>query len=196
MTRFSAATLIVAVLYITPACSLWPTQPPAPQLHDFGPLPVLKDEAVTALTEVSATAPSWLENNSIHYRLLYNDPTALRSYADHRWAAPPADLLATRVQNLLTAATMDNNGSHGSYVLSIDLIEFEQDFNSAHTAQVRLELQITLRPTGKDQIIAQRRIMMTQSTSANVQGAISGLARLADQVSEDIATWARTNMNK
>ena len=197
MTRIPGFASAVAVLCITAACSLWPAQPPAPQLHDFGPLPVLlKNQASAALTMVSATAPAWLAHDAIHYRLLYDDRTALRSYADHRWAAPPADLLGARLEDMLALGSVDDSGSHSGYALSIELLEFEQDFTSVHDAQVHLELQVSLRRPGDGRVIAQRRFVMTQATSADVQGAISGLAQLADQASTAIAQWARTQTHE
>ncbi|MGH8378701.1 MAG: ABC-type transport auxiliary lipoprotein family protein, partial [Gammaproteobacteria bacterium] len=110
MTRLLGLPSVAAILCVTAACSLWPAQPPAPQVHDFGPLPVSQDNAATPVRLDSVNAPVWLGTDAIHYRLLYDDPTAFRGYADHRWAAPPAELLAARLQNLFSVGSMDKTG--------------------------------------------------------------------------------------
>ncbi len=196
MTRILGFSAAVAVVCITAACSLWPAQVPAPQVHDFGPLPELRDNATIPVRLDTVTAPAWLTSDAIHYRLLYHDPTAFRSYADHRWVGPPAELLAARLENLLSLGSVDNTGSHGPYVLSVTLLEFEQDFTTARDAHVLLELGVSMRRSNDGQIVAQRRFVMSQSTTPDVQGAISGLAQLADQTSAAIADWTRTQIHE
>ncbi len=197
MTRLLGLPVVAAVLCITAACSLWPAQPPAPQVHDFGLMPVAQDNAAIPVRLDSINAPVWLGTDAIHYRLLYyDDPTAFRSYADHRWAAPPAELLAARLQNLFSIGSMDKTGTRGSYLLSVSLLEFEQDFTTARDAHVQLELDVSMRRASDGQLVAQKRFMMSQPTTPNVQGAVSGLAQLADRTAADIADWAQTQVRK
>lgn len=181
---------------LTAACSLWPAQPPLAQVHDFGPLPAVDRNEGSNVRVDAVIAPTWLSSDSIHYRLLYNDPTALRQYADHRWAAPPADLLAARLEYLLPLRPTGDSGVHKIYMLNANLLEFEQDFGSAHAAYVRLTLEISLRRSGDGRIIAQHRFIMTQPVTPNVQGAITGLAQLADGAAMAAVEWARTQIRQ
>ncbi len=181
---------------LTAACSLWPAQPPRAQVHDFGPLPAVDHNAGSSLQVDAVIAPTWLSSDAIHYRLLYNDPTALRQYADHRWAAPPADLLAARLGYLLPPQSVADGGIHNVYMLSANLLEFEQDFSSARGASVRLILEISLRRVGDGQIIAQHRFVMTQPATPDVQGAINALAHLADAAAASAVAWARTQVRE
>jgi len=196
MTRIVALPAAFAALCITAACSLWPSQPPLPQVHDFGPPPAANHMAVADLQLDAVMAPAWLASDAIHYRLLYDDPTALRNYADHRWAAPPAELLAARLRYLLPLQPAGDTGARGIYVLSATLLEFEQDFSTAHEAHVRLELEVSMRRASDGQIIAAHRFVMTQSTTPDVQGAISGLAQLANRTAPAIADWAWTQVRE
>ncbi len=196
MMRIPGWTASVVLLCLTTACSLWPAQPPAPQLHDFGPLPAQNEQTNTQAMALSVTAPVWLADDAIHYRLLYDDPTALRSYANHRWAAPPGDLLAARIESLLADGSADHTGTYHAYVLGVRLLVFEQDFTTAHAAQVQLELEVSLTRTRDGQIIAQRRFVMSHSSPADVQGAVSGLAHTADQAAMAITDWARAQIRE
>ncbi|MGB9429165.1 MAG: ABC-type transport auxiliary lipoprotein family protein [Gammaproteobacteria bacterium] len=187
---------IFAAVCIMAACSLWPAQVPLPQVHDFGPLPAVHDSDAARLSLNPITAPVWLASDAIHYRLLYNDPTALRTYADHRWAAPPAELLAARLQYLLPLRSVGDTRAHSVYALNAALLEFEQDFNTPHDAHVRLVLEVSMQRSSDGQIIAERRFVMTQSISPDVQGAISGLAQLANRTAMAIADWARAQVHE
>ncbi|MGH8373512.1 MAG: ABC-type transport auxiliary lipoprotein family protein [Gammaproteobacteria bacterium] len=196
MKRMPGLSGIFIGVCITAACSLWPAQPPAPQVHDFGPPPVVNDHAAADFRLDSVRAPAWLANDNIHYRLVYQDPTALRNYADHRWAAPPAELIAARLQDLLSVGSADYTGTHDAYVLRVNLLEFEQDFSTEHDAQVHLELDVSMRRSNDGQIIAQRRFVLSQATTPDVRGAISGLAQTAGRAAAAVSDWARTQAHE
>ena len=85
---------------------------------------------------------------------------------------------------------------HKVYMLNANLLEFEQDFSSAHDASVRLILEISLRRAGDGQIIAQHQFVMTQPATPDVQGAINGLAQLADEAAVAAVEWARTQVHE
>jgi len=187
---------ICVVVCLTAGCSLWPAQPLLAQVHDFGPLPAVDHDEGSNVRVDAVVAPTWLSNDSIHYRLLYNDPTALRQYADHRWVAPPAELLTARLQYLLSQHPARDRNVQEGYTISATLFEFEQDFGSAHAAYVRLTLEISLRRSGDGHIIAQHRFVMTQPATPNVQGAITGLAQLADGAATVAVEWVRSQIHE
>lgn len=185
-------TAICAAVCLTAACSLWPAQPPLAQVHDFGPLPAVDHNEGSSVRVDAVTAPTWLSSDSIHYRLLYDDPTALRQYADNRWAAPPAELLTARLQYLLSQGPARDRSVQGNYTISATLLEFEQDFSTPHDAEARLVLEVFLRRSNDNQIVAQREFIMTQSVKPEVQGAFEGLSQLSNQITAAIAGWTRS----
>ncbi len=138
------------------------------------------------------TAPTWLSDNAIHYRLLYSDPTTLRSYADNRWASSPADLMDAGLRYILPPGS--GHASGDAYVLDAQLMEFEQEFTSAHDAKVRLVLQATIRRSRDGQIIAEQRFEMEQVSSPDVQGGITGLAQLAQKSQLAVAGWVKVRL--
>jgi hypothetical protein len=44
------------------------------------------------------SAPAWLDSPSITYRLAYLDAARPQAYADSRWVASPAELIAVRLR--------------------------------------------------------------------------------------------------
>jgi cholesterol transport system auxiliary component len=172
------------------ACSLLPAQAQLPQVHDFGPPPTADSSDPASPVQVGqVTAPAWLSDDAIHYRLLYSDPTTLRSYADNRWASSPADLMDAGLRYLLSPGP--GRASGDAYVLDTQLLEFEQEFTTAHDAKVQLVLQATIRRTSDGQIVAEQRFEMDQVSTPDVQGAVTGLAQLAQKLQRAVADWAK-----
>jgi len=197
MRRILSRAGIFSATCLMAACSLWPAQPPLPQVHDFGPTPALdhKNIAALQLNLDAVTAPAWLASDAIHYRLLYDDPTAFRSYANHRWVTPPAELLTARIQYLLSQHAAADSNVRSVYMLSANLLEFEQDFGTAHAAQVSVAVIVSMRRSSDGQIIAAHQFVMMQSAAPDVHGAISGLAQLANRTAAEIVAWAQTQVH-
>ncbi|MDE2460810.1 MAG: membrane integrity-associated transporter subunit PqiC [Gammaproteobacteria bacterium] len=174
--------LIAAVLA---ACSILPKPAPPPVLHDFGPPASAPAAAVPV--EVSVSAPLWLDDTAIYYRLMYSDPTQLRAYADHRWLAPPAQLLQARLRGAFA-----NRSPH--YRLEVQLLDFEQVFDTAQSAHISLRAQASLRDLSSGTAIGERMFAVTQSTSPDVQGAVSGDAQAANELLARLEQWVHTQL--
>jgi len=196
MTRVIALVSIFVLLVWTSACSVLPAQAPLPQRHDFGPLPAVGDDPAVPLRVVPITAPAWLSDDAIHYRLLYSDPTAFRSYADNRWASPPAELLGAGLQFEMSSRASAQAESGELYELDATLVEFEQDFSTPKDATVRLVLHVSMRRPSDGRIVAEQRFVKEQASSPDVQGAVTGLAQLAKQAEAEIAAWVQAQAPK
>jgi cholesterol transport system auxiliary component len=179
---------ICTMLLALAACSVLPAQAQLPQVHDFGPTADSGDPA-SPVQVGQVTTPTWLSDNAIHYRLLYSDPTTLRSYADNRWVSSPADLVGAGLRYLLPPGPGGKSGD--SYVLDTELLEFEQEFSTANEAKVRLVLQASIRRTSDGQVVAEQRFEMEQASSADVQGAVTGLAQLAQKLEQAVTDWVK-----
>lgn len=181
--------IVLASASALSACSVLPAQAPQPQSHDFGPLPAPEDGASGRIRVDRVVAPAWIDDGAIHYRLVYDDPTSLRSYADHRWAAPPADMLRPRLQSLLQGSASPGAASRSIYALDVDLLEFEQDFPSAQKAEVRLVAEVSLRDTTDGRLVAQKQFTLTAPSTPDVHGAVADLSKLAEQAAEQVVAW-------
>lgn len=167
------------------ACSILPKPPPSPALHDFGP--PASAPGTAAPVEASVSAPAWLDDTAIYYRLLYSDSTQLRAYADNRWLAPPAQLLQARLRGAFA-----NGSPH--YRLEVQLLDFEQIFDSAQSAHISLRVQASLRDMTNGTAVGEQMFTVTLPTSPDVQGGISGDARAADELIAQLVEWARVQL--
>ncbi|TAN50088.1 MAG: hypothetical protein EPN21_09755 [Methylococcaceae bacterium] len=166
------ATLFLCVLLS--ACSVLPSRPAPPAVHDFGPA------AAANAAAVNVDAPSWLRDERLRYRLLYNDPTQVRFYARDHWLAPPPALLG---QRLNVAVDGDR------YRLKVTLTDFEQMFDAPDQARVVLNLRVHAE-TVAGKPVAERLFQYTQPcSSADARGAVEAYAALVRLATDSLRTW-------
>lgn len=167
---------LLALLVLT-ACSLTSRQPPA--LHDFGPL---LSTAASRQGSVTVKAPSWLQDTRLRYRMLFNDPTRIRFYADHRWVAPPPALLQQQFSTLLNTP----------YKLHIQLRDLEQVFDTPSSSRVVLRF-LAQAATADGQILGTEVFAFeTPTVSADVQGALLGYAAQVAHAANKVQAWLNT----
>ncbi len=169
--------------------SLFPTR--APEIltdHDFGPLHTHPPIANIAPVIVHARSVAWLSGTTIHYRLLYQDPTAVHVYAQNRWIAPPASLLKARVRwRLGMGPTLGARPSAPIERLVIVLSRFDQDFTAPHRAFVRLEATARLYDVATTRVLAQKTVDLKARCAPDARGAVIGLSDLARKASRAFA---------
>ncbi len=170
------APALLLVLALT-ACSLVTPRRPPPALHDFGPPPAAASHVGKS---VSVTAPPWLQDTRLRYRLKFKDPTQVRFYAHHRWIAPPSELLTARLA-LLPAPPF--------YRLQAHLLDFEQVFDTPTCS--RIVLRFFIEVAGADgRIVATRLFSFEQLTpSADVEGALAAYAKVVAQAVDGVRAW-------
>jgi len=150
-----------------------------PAMHDLGLSGAPRDTAGVA--QIAVTAPEWLTDNHIHYRLLHNEPTRVLAYSLDRWLAPPPELLQ---QRLLA------DGVAHKHSLEIELLEFEQQFVSPQQAQVSLRLVVRAYSKDEHKLIAGRQFdLQKASSSPDAKGAVTALADLVKQLSGQLGVW-------
>ncbi|HEX4301117.1 MAG TPA: ABC-type transport auxiliary lipoprotein family protein [Gammaproteobacteria bacterium] len=194
MRRLISLLAICGVFSALAACNVLPAQAQLPQLHDFGPLPVSDSgDPVSPVLVGQVTASTWLSDNTIHYRLLYSEPTTFRSYADNRWVSSPAELLDAGLRTMLPPGSIGKSGDF--YLLDTQLLEFEQEFSSPRDAKVQLVLHASIRRASTGQVVAQRRFEMEQVSTPDVQGAVTGSAQLAQKMERTVADWANNRVS-
>ncbi|HEY1991250.1 MAG TPA: ABC-type transport auxiliary lipoprotein family protein [Gammaproteobacteria bacterium] len=191
MNRFASVltALLLAAVGLS-GCNVLPARAPPPQLHDFGTLPAAMPGSTGLVRVDRVAAPAWSDDGAVHYRLAYADPTALRSYADQRWAAPPSDMLHLRLQALLGGDGSRAAAPQPVRLLSVELLEFEQDFPAARQASVLLVAQASLRDALDGQVLGQRQFLLSAPSTPDVQGAVRDLSKLAQQAAEQMAAWS------
>ena len=167
------------------ACSVLPSRPPSPALHDFGlggkASSDQAGEVPGTWSTVTVDAPEWLQSENIRYRLLYSDPTRVRYYSQDRWIAPPPALLAQRLG-------LDSVGQ--GFGLKIRLLEFEQVFDGPQQARLMLAFRALAYRPGEEAASGEHLFRFTQPTpSADAQGAVTATHGLVEQATQSLQTW-------
>ncbi len=170
-----------ALLLTLSACSLLPSRPPSPSLHDFGPAEKTLASEKASWSSVAVDAPDWLNSENIRYRLLYAEPTRVRFYSQDRWLAPPPALLAQR---------LSLSQGLGGLRLKIRLLEFEQVFDSPQNARIILAFRATAIQSDSETIADEKTFRLSlPAPSANAQGAVSGSASLIGEAVNGLQAW-------
>ena len=72
------------------------------EAYDFGlpPRHLPDDDGRWSSVALEVSVPSWFDSTGIEYRLLYENPLKLRSYAGSRWVGAPGLLLSQRSRRI------------------------------------------------------------------------------------------------
>lgn len=161
------------------SCSLLPNRPEPPAAHDFGPFK--QTTPGYPWTQVEVTAPDWLQDSRLHYRLLYARATEVRSYTRDSWIAPPAVLMAQR---------LDGSHRNGHFRLHIELQNFEQIFEQPGQSRVILAFRATAEPADNHGTAAERDFHFSLPTpTADAPGALQTFPRLIKLAENALREW-------
>jgi len=180
MKNFLLAKLFLVVLIVS-SCTFTPEKSPPPRLHDLGPLPSRSDRSPAPWSSVDVTAPGWLKDDRIRYRLVYSDSTRVGVYTLDRWVASPSELLAQRFAL---------SGDGGPFRIRIELQAFEQIFERPDHAKALMRFRVSAYERGSKKHLAERTFELGKiSPSADAAGAVVSLADLADGAIAAVRTW-------
>jgi cholesterol transport system auxiliary component len=148
-----------------------------PVSHDLGPIALATKNSIP----ITVTAPVWLWNKRIRYRLLYKDATAVAYYNLDRWEAPLPALLEHRL--MVT-------GKMQALTLQIQLTQFEQQFTEINTAHVLMAFTVSAFSGGSNLLLAKRSFTLSHKTATpDAEGAIAGFVVLTEQANKDLSVW-------
>src|SRR5215813_4061155 len=145
---------------------------PEPALYDLGLAPAehltpATLNADSALLRVRVSAPSWLDQTAMHYRLLYADGMRTRTYAYARWIAPPAELVDQRLRQRLS-----KSGVRAS-ALDVELEEYVQVFETPTQSFGRATFRVRTYGTSSEEA------SFTEQVAAQTPDAVGGARALA-----------------
>ncbi|QOJ23673.1 MAG: membrane integrity-associated transporter subunit PqiC [Gammaproteobacteria bacterium] len=198
----SKISLLLLIICLLPGCAfLHKSQPAA--VYDFGMQSAIQAQQTSqqaqlrrkSLLVAETTAPSWLDNTAIHYRLLYHNPTQSYSYANSRWIAKPAALLSQQLRNRIVTTTQehvikDSSVATADHVLHTELEEFSQLFDTASDSRVVIILRASLVERSTRKVLAQKDFSVTkQAPTADAPGAVTALGAANDQLLDELADW-------
>lgn len=197
------AHLLMLSTCLLSGCVAFNKSPSPVSIYDFGmqyaqpakPMPQQPMQHRKSLLIADATAPSWLDNNAIHYRLLYHNPTQSYTYASSRWIAAPAALLTQQIRNRIVASTneqviKDNSTAKTDYALHIELEEFTQLFETTDVSHIVIGLRASLVERNTRKLLAQKDLSITEKTpTADAAGAVFALSSASNRLINELVDW-------
>lgn len=154
-------------------------------LHDFGL--IAPQQQATTKPSISVDAPTWLWDNRIRYRLLYAAPTQVRFYGLDLWIASPPELFEQYLRH---------NGNTVPYSLVIQLLDFEQQFDSPNQARVILRFSVDAYSEDRQQKLGTQLFSLEMPTKTpDAAGAIVGFTTLVEQAAVKIQRWTEEGFN-
>jgi len=194
-------TALLLSLALLAGCTLGPQARPDMVTYDFGLAradkeahPRLRQDLVVA--EVSA--PAWMDNSGIYYRLAYQDAARPQAYALSRWVMPPAALLGQRLRASIARANQAGvftsaDGVHAAYTLRLDLEEFSQVFDAPQKSHALLRLRASL--LNQRSVVAQQNFEFEQAApTPNAEGGARALIAASDAAGEKLVDWLARNL--
>ncbi|MBE0619049.1 MAG: membrane integrity-associated transporter subunit PqiC [Burkholderiales bacterium] len=198
---FRAALLLS--LSLLASCAIGPQTREGMVNYDFG-LPPAGKEANPRLQQdliiPGVTAPAWMDNSGIYYRLAYQDAARPQAYALSHWVMSPAALLGQRLRaNIARASTagvfVPADGVRADYTLRLELEEFSQVFEAADRSRAVLRLRASLiRQHG---IVAQQVFNVEHAAATpNAEGGVRALIAASDAAADKLIDWLAANLKK
>ena len=190
-------------LALLAGCAIAPQSRDGMASYDFGlpppdkePNPRLHHDLVVA----AVSAPAWMDNSGIYYRLAYQDATRPQAYAQSRWVKPPAALLGQRLRASIARASQaavftPADDARAVYTLRLELEEFSQVFDAAEKSRAVVRLRASLiRNRG---VVAQQGFSIEHaSATPNAEGGVQALIAASDEVGNSLIDWLAANMKK
>ncbi|MDC8446052.1 MAG: ABC-type transport auxiliary lipoprotein family protein [Nitrosomonas sp.] len=146
------------------------------------------------------TAPLWLDNPAIHYRLAYHNAAQSYTYASSRWSSPPAFLLTQQIKQKIAADThhlviKDSSVAIVEYELHIEIEEFSQIFDTLTDSHVAIRFRASL-VNNAHRLIAQKIFSTTHAAAtADAAGAVSGFTVASNQLVDELIEWLDNAVN-
>jgi len=142
-----------------------------------------------------ASAPSWLDNTAIHYRLEFHNSAQLHRYANSRWIASPTVMLTQKMRDQIAKSTgnpviKNNNTAKAEYILHIDLLEFTQVFDTVQQSHGSIALRASLVRNGTRNLLAQNYFsVQVAAPTSDAKGAVSALSNASDELTDKLIEW-------
>ena len=162
---------------------------PLAEVYDFGPpLEQVAEDGRWSNVLLEIRAPHWFDSRDIEYRLLYENPLQLRTYARSHWAAAPGLLLSQRLRQQLGFLGVGGQTLAGC-LLRLELFEFSQVFDSPQNSRGILQGRAGILDAGR-QFVAERRLAIAQpAATADAQGGVIALVAASEELGRELAAW-------
>ena len=145
----------------------------------------------------AVTAPSWLGDEQLLYRLQYANPLAVRPYDNARWAAAPGQMLAMllserlRQQGTWRAVLGPSQAGRPALLLQLGLHDFVVDYSSTSAGKAQISCTATLLEAKSYTVLAQRNFASDAPLQrVGPEGGAAAMNVAAQRLVGEIAAWA------
>jgi cholesterol transport system auxiliary component len=198
---YAALTALLACVLFVGSCALPRDTRVARALYDLGELPSEargKPHFAVTLLVPAIGAPAWLDTTGIAYRLAYEDPARIRTYANSRWVDTPATLITEELRTCLAAASNrvvePGDGAHADYALRVELEDFSQTFDAPDHSRVSARVRASVVNLAARTVEAQKTFRTEQPAAPNAAGAAAALAQASHVLIDNVLDWAAQNL--
>ncbi len=187
-----AAGAALGTLALLSGCALGPSAPVV--TYDLGPLAApapAQPAALRKLRVAQTDGPTWMDGNALYYRLDYAQPQRLQAYATQRWVMPAPRLFDERLREAVAArGALTWPGDNTAPALKVELLSFEQVFDSATASRAVIRARATVYQNG---LIGQKTFAADlPAPSADGAGGVRALAAGSDAVIASMLDWVAT----
>jgi cholesterol transport system auxiliary component len=160
-----------------------------PVRYDFGSLAGGGSGSRLPVAAVEVQAVPALNGPAMHYRLAYAEPLRRLTYAESRWAAPPAELLqAVLERRFFVFPEADASGNGCRLELVID--EFEQRFDDPRQSKAILEVRAALTPMHRGEILSRKSFLIRKpAPTPDARGGVAGARDAVHALADDLDGW-------
>lgn len=163
---------VLALLFA--GCATGPAPRSAPARYDFGAI------AGSGDAPVEVRAPAWIASDAMQYRRA-EDSARRQAFAESRWVAPPAELLAAALRRQLPGS--------GTCRLQLELDEFVQSFAADGQSKALLALRANVR-SARGESVAARTFSLEQPAGRDARAGVAAFAILQQRLAEELGEWA------
>jgi len=130
----------------------------------------------------------WLDNPAMGYRLAFDNPQRLRTYAQARWVASPGQLVAQRLRQRLGVA-----GLASPCVLRVTIDEFGQTFLAPDASVATLRGEATLQLPGRPAVGRQSLALEVPAITADAAGGARAMTVAVERLADTLRRWLNEN---
>ena len=140
------------------------------------------------IAAVEVQASSWLSGPAMHFRLAYAEPLRRQSYAESRWAAPPAELLERFLKRRIVFGQPDFSGTGCRLQLVLD--ELEQRFDGPQSSQQVLEVRALLTGLRGAETLSRRAFLIQKpALAATAGGGVAATRDAVQALADELGAW-------
>lgn len=168
-------------------------------LYDLGLLPGASTPVVArplpALSVAEPAVPTWLDRQTMMYRLAYANDLQPHAYASSRWSGAPLQLFAQRLKARIGQTggmvVPASDGAVNVLTLHIEADDFSQVFNSPTESFANISLRAAV--LRERVLVAQKTFSArTPAPTPDAQGGVRALSQASDAVIDDMTRWLAT----